>query len=78
MNLFLKELINVKVMLFLIHELFRWQNSPKYVTFLNLHDSPLARHVNATSHTSLEIQAYSITKPIFEEKIGIKISLQLL
>ena len=76
-NLFLEELINIKVILFLIHELFRWQNSPKYVTFFNLHDNPLARHVNATSRTSLEIQAYSITKPIFEEKIGIKISFQL-
>ena len=28
-NLFLQELINVNVKLFLIHELFRWQNSPK-------------------------------------------------
>ena len=34
-NLFLEELINIKVILFLIHELFRQQNSPKYVTFLN-------------------------------------------
>ena len=33
-NLFLKELINIKVMLFLIHEMLRQQNSPKYVTFL--------------------------------------------
>ena len=28
-NLFLEELINVNVKLFLIHELFRWQNPPK-------------------------------------------------
>ena len=33
-ELILEELINIKVILFLIHELFRWQNSPKYVTFL--------------------------------------------
>ena len=32
--LFLEELINIKVILLLIHELFRQQNSPKYVTFL--------------------------------------------
>ena len=29
----------------------------------NLHDSSLGRHVNAASRKSLEIQAYSITKP---------------
>ena len=28
-NLFPEELINVNVKLFLIHELFRWQNPPK-------------------------------------------------
>ena len=28
-----------------------------------LHDSSLGRHVNAASRESLEIQAYSITKP---------------
>ena len=33
-NLFFEKLINIKVILFLIHELFRQQNSPKYVTFL--------------------------------------------
>ena len=32
--LFLEELINIKVILLLIHELVRQQNSPKYVTFL--------------------------------------------
>ena len=31
-ELFLEELININVILFLIHELFRLQNSPKYVT----------------------------------------------
>ena len=33
-NLSLEELINIKIILFLIHELFRSQISPKYVTFL--------------------------------------------
>ena len=33
-NLLLQDLINIKVILFLIHELFRQQNSPQYVTFL--------------------------------------------
>ena len=32
-NLFLEELINIKVILFLIHELFSKHNSPKYVIF---------------------------------------------
>ena len=31
--------------------------------FLNQHHSSLARHVNATSRKSLEIQAWFITKP---------------
>ena len=43
-----RELINVNVTLFLMHELLR--------------DNSLGRHVNATSRKSLEIQAYSITK----------------
>ena len=33
-NLLLEELINIKVILFLILELFRLQNSPRKVTFL--------------------------------------------
>ena len=61
LNLFLEEFINIKLILSLIHELFRSQNSPKDVTFWN--DNSPGRHVNATSHKSLEIQTYSITKP---------------
>ena len=61
LNLFLEELINIKLILSLIHELFRSQNSPKDVAFWN--DNSPGRHVNATSHKSLEIQTYSITKP---------------
>ena len=57
-NLFLEELITIKVILFPIHELLRQQNSPKYVT-----DSSLGRQVNATSRSTLEIQPYSTTKP---------------
>ena len=33
-NLLLEKLINIKVILFLILELFRWENSSKKVTFL--------------------------------------------
>ena len=53
-DLLLEELINIKVILFLILEKSR---------FFNLNDSSLGRHANAASHKSLEIQAYSITKP---------------
>ena len=62
-NLFLEKLINIKVILFLIHELLRQQKFPKKLSFFNVHDSSLGRHVNATSRKSLEIQAHSITKP---------------
>ena len=61
LNLFLEELINIKLILSLIHELFRSQKSPKDVTFWK--DNSPGRHVNATSHKSLEVQTYSITKP---------------
>ena len=40
-NLLLEELITIKAILFLIHELFRQQNSSKKVTFLNLLDSSM-------------------------------------
>ena len=36
---------------------------PEISHFFNPHDSSLSRHVNAASRKSLEIQAYSITKP---------------
>ena len=36
---------------------------PEIRHFFNLHDSFLGRHVNAILRKSLEIQAYSITKP---------------
>ena len=36
---------------------------PKISHFFILNDSSLGLHVNATSRNSLEIQAYSITKP---------------
>ena len=61
-NLFFKELINSNVILFLIHELFPWIKSKSKSKF-NVHDSSLGRYVNAASRKSIEIQAYSITKP---------------
>ena len=54
-NLFFEELISIKVIIFLIHELFRQQNFLKQVIFLKLHNSSLGRHVNAASRKSLEI-----------------------
>ena len=50
------------------------------ISHFNVHDSSLGRHVNDASRKSLEIQAYSITKPrtSFEAKICVKISFQLL
>ena len=36
---------------------------PEISHFFDLHDSSLGHHVNAASRNSLEIQAYSITKP---------------
>ena len=63
MNLFFEELINIKVILSLIHILFRYAKFPEISHFFNLHDNSLGRHVNASSRKSLEIQAYSITKP---------------
>ena len=55
-NISLEELKNIKIILFLIHELFRWvrqPNSPIEVTFFNQHDSSFGR----------QIQAWSITIP---------------
>ena len=63
-NLFLEELINIKAILHLVHELFRQQNFYEISLFFNLRDdSSLGRHVNAASRKRLEIQVYSITKP---------------
>ena len=62
-NLLPEELINIKVILFLIHELLKSKISWTKSDFFNLHNSSLGRHVNAASRKSLEIQAYSIIKP---------------
>ena len=62
-NLFLEKLINIKVILFLIHELLKSKISWTKPDFFNLHNSSLGRHVNTASRKSLEIQAYSIIKP---------------
>ena len=79
-NLSFEELIGIKVILFLIHELSRQRNFLKQVIFLNLHDSSLGGHVNAAPRKSLEIYAYSITKTNnpFAAKTFVKISFQLL
>ena len=78
MNLHLEELINIKVILFLILELFRYAKFLEKSHFFNLNDSSLRRHVNAASFKSLEIQVYSIlyykTKSPFKAKICLKIS----
>ena len=61
-NLPLEELINIKLILFLILEQ-RIAKFPGKSHFFNLNDSSLGRHVNAASRKSLEIQEYSFTKP---------------
>ena len=53
-NFSLEELKNIKIVLFLIHELFKYPNSQKS-HFFNQHDSSL--YVNATPRKGLEIQA---------------------
>ena len=63
LNLFLKELINIKVILFLITRIVQIAKFPEVRHSLNLEDSSLSCDVNAMSRSSLEIQAYSITKP---------------
>ena len=55
--------MNIKLILFLIHELFKIAKFPERSHFFNLYDGSLGRHVNAASRKSLEIQACSITKP---------------
>ena len=70
-NLSLEELINIKVILFLMID----RKIPRNTSLFYPHDSFLGRHVNATSRKSLKIQAFSITKP---RTLCMKISLQLL
>ena len=78
-NLFLEELINIKVILFLIHELLRQHNSPKYVRFLTYMTALLAV---CKCHVTQKLMNPSIlyhkTKNSFEAKICMKISFQLL
>ena len=70
-NLFVEELINIKVILFLMID----RKIPRNTSLFYPNDSFLERHVNATSRKSLKIQAFSITKP---RTLCMKISLQLL
>ena len=55
-NVSLEELKNNKLLLFLIHELFRQPNPPKS-HFVNQHESSFGHHVT-------QIQTWSITKPM--------------
>ena len=77
-NLSLEELNNIKIMLFLTFELFRWPNFQKYVTFLT-HMTALSTIINAASQ---KLRNSSIvchkTKNPFGGKICIDISFQLL
>ena len=69
----------MKVILFLIHELFREQNPPKKSHFFNLQDSSLGRYVSAASRKSLEIQAtLSQNEEPFWSENFLPISFQLL
>ena len=63
-NSFFEELINIKVILCNTRTV-QIAKFPDIILFFffNLHGSSLSRHVNAALRKSLEIQAYSITKP---------------
>ena len=62
-NLSLEELKNVTITLQSNTRAVQIAEFPEISHFFNQHHSSLARHVNATSRKSLEIQAQSITKP---------------
>ena len=62
-NLSLEELKNVTMILYSNTRTVQITEFPEICHLLNQHHSSLARHVNATSRKSLEIQAQSITKP---------------
>ena len=62
-NLSLEELKNVTIILYPNTRTVQIAEFPEISHLLNQHHSSLARHVNATSRKSLEIQAWSITKP---------------
>ena len=78
LNLFLEELINIKLILSLIHELFRSQNSPKDVTFLEWQLSRPSCKCHVTQKLRNSNVLYHKTKNPFEAKICMKISFQLL
>ena len=56
-NLALEELKNVTIMLYSNTRTVQIAEFPEISHLLNQHNSSLARHVNATSRKSLEIQA---------------------
>ena len=56
-NLFLEELKNVTIIVYSNTRTVQIAEFPEISHFLNQHHSCLARHVNATSRKSLEIQA---------------------
>ena len=62
-NLSLEELKNVTIVLYSNTRTVQIAEFPEISHLLNQHNSSLARHLNATSRKSLEIQAWSITKP---------------
>ena len=62
-NLSLEELKNITVILFSNARTGQIAKFPEISRFFKLNDSSFGRHVKATSHKSLEIQAWSSTKP---------------
>ena len=63
MTLSLEELKNVTTIVYSNTRTVQITEFPEIRHFSTQHRNPLARHVNATSRKSLEIQAQSITKP---------------
>ena len=62
-NLSLEELRNVTIIVYSNTRTVQIAEFPEISHFLNQYHSSFARHVNATSRKSLEIQALSIPKP---------------
>ena len=56
-NLYLEELKNATIILYSNTRTVQIAEFPEIIHLLNQHHSSLARHVNATSRKSLEIQA---------------------
>ena len=73
-SLSLEELRNIKIIIFLIHELFRSiAKFPELSHFFNQHDSSFGRHVNAASRKSVDIQPRTHSGRTFSTDISFQL-----